>query len=86
MRFESAGEGDLRLMGGAQVADGSAEYGRLEVFHRGGWGTVCDDFFITRDDSGFRSVGADVACRELGFEHGVQISTMVCPSKILGTC
>lgn len=65
-------------MGGESVKDGSAKYGRLEVFHRGGWGTVCDDDFINRDDPGFRTVGASVACRDLGFKDGVQLSSEVC--------
>ena len=33
--------------------------GRLEIFLRGEWGTVCDDLF--------GQIGADVACRQLGF-------------------
>ena len=33
--------------------------GRLEVFHNGSWGTVCDDYFDWRD--------VRVACYSLGF-------------------
>ena len=43
----------LRLAGSNQAREG-----RLEVNHRGVWGTVCDDFF---DD-----IDASVACFQLG--------------------
>jgi deleted-in-malignant-brain-tumors protein 1 len=45
----------LRLTGGIFPKEG-----RLEVFYRGEWGTVCDDFFTNLD--------AQVACYSLG--HG----------------
>ncbi|XP_028402504.1 receptor-type tyrosine-protein phosphatase F-like [Dendronephthya gigantea] len=44
--------------------------GRVEVFHRGIWGTICG-----YDEGYFRDADARVACRELGFydvvEHGI---------------
>lgn len=58
--------------------DGTAQYGRLEVFHQGGWGTVCDNTFIGRELKqasmpDFSTGAADVACRQLGFQQGFQI-------------
>ena len=79
----SAGEGDVRLSPATAVAseDGAAEYGRLEVFHRGGWGTVCDiddaRLRSDRDVPQFSRGAAAVACRQLGFQQGFQIQALV---------
>lgn len=75
----STGDGSVRLAQGAVAADGSAEYGRLEVSYRGGWGTVCDSTFrssFRRPD--FTKPAARVACRQLGFKQGRVIPPLVC--------
>nr|Q5G267.1 RecName: Full=Neurotrypsin; AltName: Full=Serine protease 12; Flags: Precursor [Macaca mulatta]AAW57542.1 neurotrypsin [Macaca mulatta] len=54
-------DGVIRLAGGK----GSHE-GRLEVYYRGQWGTVCDD--------GWTELNTYVVCRQLGFKYGKQAS------------
>uniref|UniRef100_G1LYL3 Neurotrypsin n=1 Tax=Ailuropoda melanoleuca TaxID=9646 RepID=G1LYL3_AILME len=52
-------DGVIRLGGGK----GSYE-GRLEVYYRGQWGSVCDD--------GWTELNTYVVCRQLGFKYGKQ--------------
>ncbi|KAM9762362.1 galectin-3-binding protein A-like [Menidia menidia] len=47
-------EGFIRLAGGQDVSEG-----RVEIFHDGAWGTVCDDSWDMND--------AHVVCRQLDF-------------------
>ncbi|XP_036892195.1 neurotrypsin [Sturnira hondurensis] len=54
-------DGVLRLAGGKDSREG-----RLEVYHGGQWGTICDD--------GWTALSTDVACRQLGFKYGKQAS------------
>ena len=60
-----AGEGDLRLVNSSSTI---SQAGRLEIFLRGEWGTVCDDFFSSTE--------ADVACRQLGYSSASRYGTV----------
>lgn len=53
--------GTVRLVS----ADGLSDRGRVEIFIRGQWGTVCDDLFTTK--------AGTVVCRQLGFTTALAV-------------
>jgi deleted-in-malignant-brain-tumors protein 1 len=63
------GEGDIRLVSGP-----SGMEGRLQLYHSGAWGEVCDDVFD------FSRYGVTTACQQLGYAGGVFVNTYDAPS------
>ncbi|XP_072021383.1 uncharacterized protein [Amphiura filiformis] len=55
-------EGEIRLVGGA-----SPREGRVEIYHDGQFGTICDDLWQLAD--------ANVTCRQLGFPGVEELTT-----------
>ena len=75
-----AEEGSLRLAGGATAEGRGAQFGRLEVFYRGGWGTACaleDVDYYSNQQLSFSEASVQVACRELGFESSFALQPLV---------
>ena len=62
--------GDLRLV------DGEAPYeGRLEIYVRGSWGTICVGGSET-SVKGFNLLEADAACRQLGYGRAAEVGSV----------
>ena len=81
---EEARRGELRLVDDSGPTDGGA--GRLEVFFRTEWGTVCDDRFASdftlygpdntskSDDQIVPNVAPQLACQLMGYSTGEVVS------------
>lgn len=64
-------DGAVRLISGPYQSstDPGSSAGRLEIYHNGIWGTVCEN--------GFDQTDADVVCRQLGYERADRYGSVV---------
>jgi cysteine-rich repeat protein len=69
------GEGDVRLVGGP-----SGMEGRLQIFHAGAWGEVCDDYFDGNYGSSYFGYSTTTVCQQMGYAGGAFLSTYDAPS------
>lgn len=70
------GEGDIRLVGGP-----SGMEGRLQIFHAGAWGEVCDDYF-DGGYSAYHGYSTTTVCQQLGYRGGSFLSTYDAPGAV----
>lgn len=68
------GEGDIRLVDGP-----SGMEGRLQIYHSGAWGEVCDDYFDGYY-SDYHGYGPATVCEQMGYRAGVFLSTYDSPT------
>lgn len=59
------GEGDIRLVAGPHGMEG-----RLQLYHDGLWGEVCDDYWTT---SPYLKYNPDTACQQMGYKRGTTL-------------
>lgn len=60
-----------------RIVNGNLTSGRVEIFHEGVWGTICDDSWDIAD--------ARVICRMLGFPNAVSAPTNAKFGQGIGT-
>jgi deleted-in-malignant-brain-tumors protein 1 len=68
------GEGDVRLVGGP-----SSMEGRLQIYHSGAWGEVCDDYFDGAYGASYYGYSTTTVCQQLGYAGGTFVSTYDAP-------
>ncbi len=69
------GEGDIRLVDGPNGMEG-----RLQVYHSGAWGEVCDDYFDGNYPA-YLGYSTTTVCQQLGYEGGTFVSTYDAPDN-----
>lgn len=68
-------EGDIRLVAGPHGMEG-----RLQIFHTGAWGEVCDDYFDGAYGTSYYGYSTTTVCQQLGYRGGTFVSTYDAPT------
>ena len=68
-------EGDIRLVDGPHGMEG-----RLQVYHSGAWGEVCDDYFDGAY-SAYYGYSTTTVCQQLGYRDGSFLTTYDAPTS-----
>ncbi|MFK7997956.1 MAG: DUF4215 domain-containing protein [Polyangiales bacterium] len=68
------GEGDIRLVDGP-----SGMEGRLQIYHSGAWGEVCDDYF-DGFYAAYNGYGPVTVCQQLGYQDGTFLTSYDSPT------
>ncbi|MBU1245028.1 DUF4215 domain-containing protein [Myxococcota bacterium] len=71
-----AAEGDLRLVAGPHGMEG-----RMQIYHSGAWGEVCDDYWEAGTfNLPYNKYGPDAACQQMGYKRGTSLGYGVYPA------
>jgi len=70
------GEGDIRLVAGPHGMEG-----RLQIYHAGAWGEVCDDYWESGTyNNPYNKYNQDTVCQQMGYKRGTTLAYNTYPA------